>query len=53
VYQFYDLDTPAEFAAHGMDAFVAFLRDPDSIDRLLTDLEARRRDLLAADGRRP
>jgi len=53
VYQFYDLDTPAEFAAHGMDAFVAFLRDPDSVDRLLTDLEGRRHDLLAADGRRP
>lgn len=43
VYQFYDLDTPAEFATHGMDAFVEFLRDPGATDRLLDELETRRR----------
>jgi multiple sugar transport system substrate-binding protein/raffinose/stachyose/melibiose transport system substrate-binding protein len=47
VHQFYDLDTPAEFATHGMDAFVAFLRDPDSAGRLLEALETRRQRLVA------
>jgi ABC-type glycerol-3-phosphate transport system substrate-binding protein len=47
VHQFYDLDTPAEFASHGMDAFVAFLRNPADVDRLLGELEARRRTFAA------
>lgn len=40
--QFYDLDTPWEMADAGMDAFVAFLRDPGRIADLLGELDALR-----------
>lgn len=45
VAQFYDRDTTPEMADEGMNAFMAFWDDPDSIDTLLADLEAARQEI--------
>ncbi len=45
VAQFYDRDTTPEMADEGMNAFMAFWDDPDSIDTLLEDLEASRQEI--------
>jgi multiple sugar transport system substrate-binding protein/raffinose/stachyose/melibiose transport system substrate-binding protein len=47
VAQFYDRDTTPEMADEGMNAFMAFWDDPDSIDGLLADLEAARLEICA------
>jgi multiple sugar transport system substrate-binding protein/raffinose/stachyose/melibiose transport system substrate-binding protein len=47
VAQFYDRDTTPEMADEGMNAFMAFWDDPDSIDELLTELEAARLEICA------
>ncbi|MBN1265260.1 MAG: extracellular solute-binding protein [Anaerolineales bacterium] len=49
VAQFYDRDTTPEMADEGMNAMMAFWDDPDSIDELLTDLEAARQEIFAAE----
>ncbi|MFI1012781.1 ABC transporter substrate-binding protein [Streptomyces sp. NPDC020965] len=46
--QFYDLDTSWELSNVGMTAFVSFLRDPSRADELLREIEAVRREQLAA-----
>lgn len=45
VAQFYDRDTTPELADEGMNAFMAFWDDPDSIADLLADLEAARQEI--------
>jgi len=45
VAQFYDRDTTPEMADEGMNAFMAFWDDPDSIDELLVELEAVRQEI--------
>ena len=45
VAQFYDRDTTPEMADEGMNAFIAFWDDPDSIDELLVELEAVRQEI--------
>jgi len=45
VAQFYDRDTTPEMADEGMNAFMAFWDDPDSIETLLADLEAARQEI--------
>lgn len=45
VAQFYDRDTTPELADEGMNAFMAFWDDPDSITDLLADLEAARQEI--------
>lgn len=45
VAQFYDRDTTPEMADEGMNTMMAFWDDPDSIDTLLTDLEAARQEI--------
>ena len=45
VAQFYDRDTTPELADEGMNAFMAFWDDPDSIADLLVDLEAARQEI--------
>jgi multiple sugar transport system substrate-binding protein/raffinose/stachyose/melibiose transport system substrate-binding protein len=45
VAQFYDRDTTPEMADEGMNAFMAFWDDPDSIDVLLADLELARKEI--------
>lgn len=47
VAQFYDRDTTPEMADEGMNAFMAFWDDPDSIDELLAELEAARLEICA------
>jgi ABC-type glycerol-3-phosphate transport system substrate-binding protein len=47
VAQFYDRDTTPEMADEGMNAFMAFWDDPDSIDILLADLEAARQEIFS------
>jgi len=42
VLQFYDRDTTPPMADAGMDGFMLFWDDPDSIDTILADLEAER-----------
>ncbi|MEW2523707.1 extracellular solute-binding protein [Streptomyces sp. NPDC047071] len=46
--QFYDLDTTWELSDTGMAAFVSFLREPSRAQELLQEVEAARRELLAA-----
>ena len=43
--QFYDRDTTPEMADEGMNAFMAFWDDPDTIETLLEDLEASRQEI--------
>jgi multiple sugar transport system substrate-binding protein/raffinose/stachyose/melibiose transport system substrate-binding protein len=45
VAQFYDRDTTPEMADEGMNAFMAFWDDPDSIADLLTELEKARAEI--------
>ena len=45
VAQFYDLDTPWDVADAGVRAFTSFLREPTHADELLSEVEARRRQL--------
>jgi multiple sugar transport system substrate-binding protein/raffinose/stachyose/melibiose transport system substrate-binding protein len=45
VAQFYDRDTTPEMADEGMNAFMAFWDDPDSIDDLLAELEKVRQEI--------
>ncbi|MEE8568556.1 MAG: ABC transporter substrate-binding protein [Anaerolineales bacterium] len=45
VAQFYDRDTTPELADEGMNAFMAFWDDPDSIADLLADLEVARQEI--------
>lgn len=45
VAQFYDRDTTPELADEGMNVFMAFWDDPDSISDLLADLEAARQEI--------
>jgi len=47
VAQFYDRDTTPEMADEGMNAFMAFWDDPDSVDELLAELEAARLEICA------
>lgn len=47
VAQFYDRDTTPEMADEGMNAFMAFWDDPDSIDELLVELDAARLEICA------
>lgn len=47
VAQFYDRDTTPEMADEGMNAFMAFWDDPDSIDELLAELDAARQEICA------
>jgi ABC-type glycerol-3-phosphate transport system substrate-binding protein len=49
VAQFYDRDTTPEMADEGMNAFMAFWDDPDSIDELLVDLEAARLEIFVTE----
>ncbi|MGB2962428.1 MAG: ABC transporter substrate-binding protein [Anaerolineales bacterium] len=49
VAQFYDRDTTPEMADEGMNAFMAFWDDPDSIDELLADLEAARQEIFESE----
>lgn len=48
VLQFYDRDTTPPMADAGMDGFMAFWDNPDSIDTILADLDAERLRLLEA-----
>jgi len=44
---FYDRETTPEFAEKGMNAFMAFWDTPESIDQILADLEAARKEYLS------
>jgi multiple sugar transport system substrate-binding protein/raffinose/stachyose/melibiose transport system substrate-binding protein len=44
--QFYDRDTTPPMAEAGMDGFMRFWDDPDSIDQILEELEAERQRIL-------
>jgi multiple sugar transport system substrate-binding protein/raffinose/stachyose/melibiose transport system substrate-binding protein len=46
IVQFYDRDTTPEMADAGMDGFMDFWDDPESIDDILEELEATRLDIL-------
>ena len=46
IVQFYDRDTTPEMADAGMDGFMEFWDDPESIDDILEELEATRLDIL-------
>ncbi|MBN2305010.1 MAG: carbohydrate ABC transporter substrate-binding protein [Anaerolineae bacterium] len=47
IVQFYDRDTTPTMADAGMDGFMDFWDDPESIDTILADLEAERQRILA------
>ncbi len=51
VAQFYDRDTTPEMAEVGLNAFASFFADPSeaNIDQILSDLEAKRAELAAAE----
>jgi hypothetical protein len=49
VAQFYDRDTTPEMADEGMNAFMAFWDDPDSIDDLLAELERVRQEIFESE----
>lgn len=49
VAQFYDRDTTPEMADDGMNAFMEYWDDPDSIDTLLADLEATRKEIFESE----
>ena len=49
VAQFYDRDTTPEMADEGMNAFMAFWDDPDSIESLLADLELARQEIFESE----
>jgi len=49
VAQFYDRDTTPEMADEGMNAFMAFWDDPDSIESLLAELELTRQEIFESE----